>query len=146
MQPQEICPGLLRWTAPHPDWRPGAPGGSPDDWDQMVGSVLYDMPDVVVLIDPLLPSEDRAGFLGWLDQRVAGRAVTILTTIRWHSRDREELAERYRANSSMAWNRVPAGVEPRPLLGAGETLFWLPGARALIAGDRILGAGEGELR
>jgi len=30
----ELAPGLLRWTAPHPDWRPGAQPRSPDDWDQ----------------------------------------------------------------------------------------------------------------
>ena len=146
MDAQELCPGLFRWTAPHPDWRPGAAPGSADDWDRMVGSVLYDMPDVVVLIDPLLPSEDRAGFLTGLDELVAGRPVSILTTIHWHRRDRGELAERYSGNSGMAWNRVPSGVQPRPLLGAGETLFWLPDVRALVAGDRILGAGNGELR
>jgi hypothetical protein len=143
---QEICPALFRWTAPHPDWGPDAAAGSADDWDPIVGSVLFELPDILVLIDPLLPTEDRDGFLGWLDDRVAGRPVTILTTVRWHRRDREELAERYSGNSTKAWNRVPPGVEPRPLLGAGETLFWLPGVRALIPGDRILGAGGGELR
>jgi hypothetical protein len=112
----------------------------------MVGSVLYDMPAVLVLIDPLLPTEDRDGFLEWLDGLVAGRPVSILTTVRWHRRDREQLAERYRGNSSNAWNRVPAGVEQRPLLGAGETLYWLPEVRALVPGDTILGSGDGRLR
>ncbi len=40
----------------------------------MVGSVLYEMPGVITLIDPLLPSEDRAGFLAWLDVRGRGPA------------------------------------------------------------------------
>ena len=111
----------------------------------MVGSVLYEMPGVITLIDPLLPSEDRAGFLAWLDGVVAARPVSILTTVRWHRRDREELAERYKANSPAAWNRVPPGVEPRPLRGAGETLYWLPGVRALITGDAVLGAAGGRL-
>ena len=40
----EITPGLYRWTAPHPEWKPGAEPGSPADWDQLVGSVLYETP------------------------------------------------------------------------------------------------------
>jgi hypothetical protein len=142
----EIAPGLLRWTAPHPDWNPQAQHGSSDDWDQMVGSVLYELPGTVVLIDPLLPSTDREQFLAWLDERVAGRPVSILTTIRWHRRDRRELAERYRANTTRAWNMVPAGVRQRPLRGAGETLYWLPAVATLVAGDRLIGADGGGLR
>ena len=111
MPPVEITPGLFRWTAAHPDWDPEAAPGGPDDWGQYVGSVLYEAPDAVVLIDPLIPREDRAELLSWLDARVAGRPVSVLTTIRWHRRDREELAERYEANSSRAWNVVPHGVE-----------------------------------
>jgi hypothetical protein len=109
----------------------------------MVGSVLYELPDIVVLIDPLLPAEGRQSFLQWLDERVAGRPVTILTTIHWHRRDRRELAERYRANTTRAWNYVPLDVEQRPLRGAGETLFWLPMPATLIAGDRLIGAEGG---
>jgi hypothetical protein len=140
----EIAPGLFRWTASHPDWNPAAAPGSAADWDRDVGSVLYELRDTVVLIDPLLPSEERGGFLGWLDERVAGRPVSVLTTIRWHRRDREQLAARYASNSSRAWNAVPPGVEPRPLRGAGETMFWLPGAKTLVPGDRLIGApGEG---
>jgi hypothetical protein len=106
----------------------------------MVGSVLYETPaGVVVLIDPLLPAAEREQFLDWLDERVAGRPVSILTTIQWHRRDREELAERYRANSTRVWNYLPPGVEQRPLYRAGETLFWLPAVAALGAGDRLIG-------
>jgi hypothetical protein len=144
--PAEIAPGLLRWTAPHPDWNPQAQRGSSDDWDQMVGSVLYELPGTVVLIDPLLPSTERAQFLAWLDERLAGRPVSILTTIRWHRRDRRELAERYRANTTRAWNMVPAGVKQHPLHGAGETLYWLPAVATLVAGDRLIGADGGGLR
>jgi hypothetical protein len=142
---QEIAPGLLRWTAPHPEWRDdGDPGGA-SDWDRDVGSVLYELAAVVTLIDPLLPLEGRERFLEWLDARVAGRAVSILTTIRWHRRDRELLAARYRVNSARAWNAVPAGVVPRPLRGAGETLYWLADAATLVAGDRLIGDGRGGL-
>jgi len=111
----------------------------------MVGSVLYELPDAVAFIDPLLPSEGREQLLRWLDGRIAGRPVSILTTIRWHRRDREELAERYRWTTSRAWNVVPAGIKPQPLRGAGETLFWLPAVAALVAGDRLIGDASGGL-
>ena len=146
MLPEEIAPGLLRWTAPHPEWKAGAEAGSSADWDRMVGSVLYELPGVVVLIDPLLPAEGREEFLAWLDARVVGRPVSILTTIRWHRRDRDELAERYRQDTPRAWNAVPPGVSPRPLRGAGETLYWLGGVAALVAGDRVIADGRGGLR
>jgi hypothetical protein len=112
----------------------------------MVGCVLYELPDIVVLIDPLIPSDGREPFLRWLDERVGGRPVTILTTIHWHRRSREELAERYRANTSRSWNVLPAGVEQKPLRGAAETLFWLPAVATLVAGDRLVGVDsvEGE--
>lgn len=140
----EIAPGLFRWTAPHPSWNPDARPGSSSDWEQMVGCVLYETSEIVVLIDPLLPVAGREGFLGWLDDAVAGRPVSILTTIRWHRRDRELLAERYSANSHRAWNAVPGGVEPHPLRGAGETMFWLPRVETLVSGDRLVGEGVGE--
>jgi hypothetical protein len=141
----EIVPGLLRWTAAHPEWDPQAEPGSSGDWGQMVGSVLYQLPDAVALIDPLLPREGRADFLHRLDERIAGRAVSILTTIRWHRRDRDQLAQRYRSSSTRAWNAVPPGVAPRPLRGAGETLYWLPAVATLIAGDRLVRTPGGEL-
>lgn len=141
MLPEEIVPGLLRWVAPHPDWE-----GDEDGWERDVGCTLFEAEDAVVLIDPLLPSDGRAEFLQWLDDRVDARPVSILTTIHWHVRDREELAARYSANSTRAWNQVPAGVKPQPLRGAGETVFWLPAVRTLVPGDRILGAQGGGLR
>ncbi len=109
----------------------------------MVGSVLYELPAVAVLIDPLLPSEGRDDFLRSLDDRVAGRAVTILTTIRWHRRDREELARRYSSTTTRAWNWIPPGVKPWPLRGAREIMYWLPAALALVAGDSLIGAEDG---
>ncbi len=143
MERTEIAPGLVRWSAPHPGWNPGATPGSSGDWEQMVGSVLYEMPNRVVLIDPLLPGAERESFLQWLDRRVGSRPVSILTTIKWHRRDRQELAERYRANSDTPWNMVPPGVDPRPLRGARETLYWLPGVAALVAGDSLIGSKDG---
>jgi hypothetical protein len=131
---QEIAPGLARWLAPHPDWRPEC------DWDRLVGCLLYELEEVAVLIDPLLPADGREAFLAWLDERIAGRQVSILTTIRWHARDRVALADRYRAQTRpRAWNALPAGVRQRPLRGAGETLYWLERAQALVPGDSLIG-------
>ena len=144
--PVEIAPALFRWTAPHPEWHAGAAPGGADDWGQMVGCVLYELPDTVALIDPLLPSSERERFLQWLDGRVGERPVSILTTIRWHRRDREELAARYSSRSSRAWNAVPAGISARPLRGAGEIVFWLPAVATLVCGDSLLGDGDGGLR
>jgi hypothetical protein len=145
VEPVEIAPGLFRWTAPHPAWKPDATPGSGDDWEQMVGCVLFEAPDAIVLIDPLIPS-DGERFLDWLDARVAGRPVSVLTTIHWHARDREMLAERYEANTTRAWNMVPRGVQPKPLRGGGETMFWLASVATLVPGDRLLGDSEGGLR
>jgi hypothetical protein len=41
---------------------------------------------------------------------------------------------------------APAGIEQRPLRGGGETIFWLPAAATLVAGDRLVGADGGGLR
>ncbi len=105
--------------------------------------MLYEAPGAVTLFDPLLPSDGREQLLAELDAVVATRPVSVLTTIHWHHRDRELLAARYAQNTTRAWNAVPAGVEPKPLRGAGETLYWLPGVAALVTGDRLLGDGRG---
>jgi hypothetical protein len=41
---------------------------------------------------------------------------------------------------------LPAGVEARPLPGAGETVYWLPAVAALVPGDRLLNPDGGGLR
>ena len=66
-------------------------------------------------------------------RRVQG-AVSILTTVQWHGRSREELTQRYKASAD-----VPEGVQAFEIPGAGETIFWIPEHRALVPGDRILG-------
>jgi hypothetical protein len=142
---EEIAAGLWRWTAPHPDWRPGAKPDSPADWGQRVGSVLYVTSSAAVFFDPLLPP--RAGaFWAGADERVAGRSVAVLTTIGWHRRSRAAFVERYAASVSRARANLPPGVEPFVLRGAGETLFWLPEHHALITGDRIIGDASVGLR
>ena len=141
---EEIRPGLLRWTAAHPGWRPGAAPGSPADWPEEVGSVAYEAHDAFVLVDPLVPDE----LWPVLDERIRGhgRRVAVLTTVGWHRRSREAVVERYGASTSRARRTLPQGVETITIRGAGETVVWLPEHGALLPGDRILGDGAGSLR
>jgi hypothetical protein len=144
---QELRPGLFRWTALHPDAERDAKSGSPADWGPDVGSVAYAAPDALLLVDPLVP-EDRADLQEALDELVRshGRRVAIVTTLQFHRRSRERLAERYGASTSRARPALPEGVETVTIRGAGETMVWLPAVRALIPGDRLLGDDAGGLR
>lgn len=137
----QIAETLWRWTAAHPEWNPQPEPGSPADWDRMVGSVLYLQGDAVAVIDPQLPSERRGEFLAWLDALIDRRAVSVLTTIRWHRRDRAEILERYRAGGADAG--AAPGVHPFPLRGAGETVYWIPSAGTLVPGDSLIGDPDG---
>jgi glyoxylase-like metal-dependent hydrolase (beta-lactamase superfamily II) len=144
---RELRPGLFRWIADHPDAYPTRTPGSVDDWGPEVGSVAYAAPEALVLVDPLVPA-DRTALQAEVDGLVLrhGKPVHILTTLKWHRRSRDELAARYGAATSRAKSAVPAGVETVPIRGAGETMVWLPGPRALIPGDRLLGDDAGGLR
>jgi hypothetical protein len=146
-QPRRIRPGLWRWTAPHPGWVPNAPAESPADWPRGVGCVLCESAEATVLIDPLLPPEHKE-FLRRLDEYIGSRGlpVAVLTTLNFHRRSRDLLAKRYGASTSRSRDALPDGVEPIPIRGAGETMFWLPDHRALVTGDRIIGAPDGGLR
>lgn len=143
----ELAPGLHRWTARHPDADPSPTPGSPADWGPDVGCVAYEAPDALVLVDPLVP-DDREDLRDGLDALVRrhGRRVAILTTLGFHRRSKEKLAARYDASTSRARKTLPAGVETVQIKGAGETMVWLAEPRALVPGDRLLGADEGGLR
>ena len=145
MEPVELASGLWRWTAPHPDWKPNATAGSSADWPQEVGCVLVETGDAAVFIDAM-PTPATSAFWSWADRRCAGRRVLALTTIGFHRRSRDELVERYGASISRAKRSLPAAVCAIPIRGAGETIFWLPEHRALVPGDRIIGADGGGLR
>ena len=129
---QRIAAGLWRWTARHPDWEPAAEPESPADWPPDVGCVAYETDEAVALIDPLVE--------GWepLDALVVGRPVVVLATIDWHRRSSAEAIARYGASTCL-----PAGVQAIAFPHAGETMFWLAVPRALVPGDRVLGAGGG---
>lgn len=145
MQPVEICSGLWQWRAPHPAWQPDAAPGSSAYWPREVGCVLYETPARAIVIDPLVPSHAREDFWRWADARCAGREVAVLTTIRFHARSRDDFVERYGASTSRARRNLAPTVRALPLKGAGETMFWLTEPRALVAGDRIIGDGDGGL-
>lgn len=137
-----IAPGLHHWTAQHPNWDPDPEPESPADWPAHVGSVLYQAPEAAVFIDPLVPDELWRD----LDERVAGRAVVVLTTMRFHGRSRDAVVERYGGTKVRHDEPLPAGVEARPVAGFDETMYWLPEVRALVPGDRLIGNGAGGVR
>lgn len=145
MDATELAPGLWRWTAPHPDWRPGATAGSSSDWPQEVGCALLQSDAAAVFIDAL-PSAEESEFWRWADACCEQRDVHVLTTIEFHRRARDMLVERYGARVSKRSAELPSGVVAFPLRGAGETVFWLPEQRTLVPGDRIIGAAGGGLR
>ena len=134
----EIAPGLWRWTGQHPDWSPA------EEWPQEVGCVYFEAPDAVVLLDPLIPPEDRERFLEALDRDVgrAAKPVVVLLTTDSHARSRDELVERYSAET----DTTPEGVEAVDTGWYGELSFVLAGPRALVAGDVLVGDGSGGVR
>jgi glyoxylase-like metal-dependent hydrolase (beta-lactamase superfamily II) len=109
-----------------------------------VGSVAFEAADAFVLIDPLVPDELWTP----LEERVRahGRPVRVLTTIAFHRRSRDEVVRRFAATTSRAKASLPEGVETVTIRRAGETMVWLPGPRALVPGDRLLGDDGGGLR
>lgn len=140
---QRLGDGLWRWTAPHPEWK------REDDWDQDVGCVYAETREAVVLIDPLVPAgDDRDRFWDALDRDVArlGRPVTVLLTCPWHERSADEVADRYGASRPAPGEPLPAGVEGLPAPEVEETLFVLPEHRAVVAGDVLIGDGQGGVR
>jgi hypothetical protein len=142
----EIAPGLYRWTARHPAAVPDAEPGSPGDWPPDVGSVAYLADDALLVVDPLVP-DDEAEFWTWLDDLASRRDwVAVVTTLQFHGRSQGQVARRYGASTSRAQDKLPVAVEPLPIRGAGETMFWIAEHGALVPGDRLLGDGDSGLR
>lgn len=148
MEPHELIRGLWRWTAPHHDWQPGAPG-SPHDWPREVGCALFQTSSSALFIDPLLPVDTKA-FWHWADDRCRGRAVAVLTTIGFHARSREAVIERYGAASYGpdidVEQILPGGVQTFAIAPLGEMVVWIAAQRTLVTGDVIVGASSGGLR
>jgi hypothetical protein len=156
MDVSELAPGLWRWTGYH------------EEWKEDVGCVYYEAPDAIVLIDPLVPPEDRQRFLAALDRDVerAGTPVHVFVAIFWHARSAGDLARRYgarlwapsgaRAAVQKRTDAVTDTFRPGDALPGGmqafasgrrtEHLLWIPAHRALVPGDSMLGADEGGVR
>lgn len=156
MEVTRIDEGLWRWTAYH------------EEWMQDVGCVYCETPDGVVLIDPLVPSDEPDRFWRALDRDVArvGGGVHVLVTVFWHTRSAAALVERYRArvwaptrgrqavarragvvtDAYRPGDPLPAGIEAVPSGRAAEVLFWLPDHRSLVAGDALIGSEGGGVR
>ena len=142
----ELAPGLWRWTTAHPDWtRPSR--ARPEGWEREVGSVYCKAGDDVVLVDPLVPSEEaeRVRFWQALDRDVAGAStVRVLLTCVWHAQGSAEIVDRHGARlwiAPLTGGGLPGGVEAVDAALEDEVLLFLSSHAALVAGDTLLGAG-----
>jgi len=152
----QIEAGLWRWTAYHEEWKAD------------VGSVFCETEHGVVLVDPLVPTEDAERFWRALDRDVrrVGGQVHVLVTVFWHVRSTTALVERY---STRVWapstsraaverrsgvvsdvfrpgETLPGGIEAFRSARRTEVVFWIPPHRTLVPGDVLLGDGSGGVR
>ncbi len=152
----EIAPGIWRWAAPHPEWRPDI------DWGREVASFALVVDDTLVLVDPLVPDDV------WprVDELAAERAsIAVMITIPFHVRSSDDVLARYGTKASV-WAHPAVAKElrdrsalrpivPGAPLPAGATAYaigrrqelplWFPSHRALAFGDAIVGV-DGSLR
>jgi glyoxylase-like metal-dependent hydrolase (beta-lactamase superfamily II) len=146
---------LWHWTARHPDWTPD------QDWDPDVSSYVYEAPDALVLFDPLSPD--------WvdLDRRVERLGPpNVALSVYWHARSAQGILDRYEGtrvfahesardeaaervtftDEFRAGDSLPGGVDVLETGMTGETIFFVPAAGALVAGDVLLGTADGGIR
>jgi glyoxylase-like metal-dependent hydrolase (beta-lactamase superfamily II) len=156
MDVSEIAPGLWRWTAFHPDW------------NNDVACVYFETDDGVVLVDPLVPADERERFWAALDRDVErnGGRVDVLLTVFWHARSTAEVQSRYGARAWAAstsraavarrtktsvepfrpGDPLPGEVQAFPTARRTEVVFWLPIQRSLVPGDVLIGDAAGGVR
>jgi hypothetical protein len=143
MDVREVRPGLWRWTAPHPEW------DHAETWGPDVASVYAELPESVVVIDPLVPDDEEDEFWSALDADVkrVGRPVHVLLTVHWHERSVAALLDRYGATLWRPEEQgdLPAGVQAEVVKGKDwrEALFFLEPYRALVSGDLLIGKNGG---
>ena len=152
---QELAPGLWRWEAFH------------EEWKHDVACVAYDNGSALVLVDPLAPAHLREARRFWkaLDAVVRERpgGVDVIVTLHYHRRSAAAVAERYRGRvwaPEESVRRLRIDVDHPFSPGTtlpGEThayasgrddevVLWLPGPRAVVAGDVLLGGVRKPLR
>ena len=143
MEVQELRPGLWRWTASHPEW------DHAEHWGPAVGSVYAELPEAIVIVDPLVPGDEEDDFWSALDRDVEriGRPVWVLLTVHWHERSVAAVLDRYKAT---LWRpeekgELPSGVHAEVIKGADwvEAMFYLEPHRALVTGDLLVGTDGG---
>jgi glyoxylase-like metal-dependent hydrolase (beta-lactamase superfamily II) len=134
----EIRPGLKRWAGPHPEFDPEK--GDLDASYGDVASVMFEGPEALVLIDPLVP--DALWPELEVEVKQSGKPVVVLTTISFHARSRDAVARRYGARVGGDVTGVRAFSAER----GDEVALWLEQPRALVFGDAILGNQAGGLR
>jgi hypothetical protein len=145
MDVQELRPGLWRWTAAHPEWEHA------ENWGPEVASVYAELPQALVVIDPLVPADEDERFWSALDRDVErlARPVYVLLTVHWHERSVAAVLERYGATLWRAEDtgKLPDGVQAEVVRGSDwvEALFYLEPYRALVAGDLLIGR-DGEIQ
>lgn len=166
----ELAPGIYRWTAPHPEWRPRS---------EEVESYALVAGEALLLVDPLLPDdadERHEPLLAALELLVAAAArVELLITVPYHTRSAETLYERYaperptriwghalvrkRLRAETPLDVVPtgaAGTAASIASGAAEAYtigrprrsehpLYVPELRTAVFGDAVVGA-QGGLR
>jgi glyoxylase-like metal-dependent hydrolase (beta-lactamase superfamily II) len=143
MEVQELRPGLWRWTAEHPEW------DHAQHWGPDVGSVYAELPDAVVVVDPLVPAGEDERFWSALDRDVQrlGLPVRVLLTVHWHERSVAAVLDRYDATLWRPEEKgdLPTGVQPEVVKGADwvEAMFFLEPHRALVTGDLLIGKNGG---
>jgi glyoxylase-like metal-dependent hydrolase (beta-lactamase superfamily II) len=151
----ELAPGLWRWKAYH------------DDWKHDVACLAYDTGSGLVLVDPLAPPQLREARRFWkaLDAVARDRpgGVDVVVTLHYHRRSAAAVAHRYRGRvwaPAASVDRLGIHVDHAFTAGAmlpgeihayasgrdDEVVLWLPGPRAIVAGDVLLGGVRKPLR
>jgi hypothetical protein len=123
-------------------------------------------PDATLLLDPLVPPKEAAGFWRWLDREIerAEKPVAVLLSRAGHFRSSQEIHDRYGAavygherarerlepvrhfRAVVPGSKLPGAVRALPSRAIyDETPLYFPSHRALAVGDLVVSVG-GELR
>jgi hypothetical protein len=130
---EQLAPGLSYWIAYHPEWK------------EDVVSYALETEDGLVLVDPLAPP------------RGLRRPDHVLLTLYWHARSAGDLEAKrvwapHRSVRALERRGVtvtdplrpgdtgPGGTQAFASGRVSELVYWLPGQRALLAGDVLLGS------
>ena len=161
--PQQLAPGLWRWTARHADWHPGVFGA------EVASFALRVRDGGLLLVDPLLP--DPAGSVADLldDLERAAAHVHVYVTIGYHVRSAAQLVERWSAARVTVWGPPTAAARLAPAVAVcdpepgaelpfggrcfaigrprrSERPLWIADHAALAFGDAVVTTPAGELR